>query len=160
MVIRIFMQKLKRFFLSRYAWCIVLCGCAVYGTTLGALGYTVGNFFLPISREFGCGIGEVSLYVTINSIVIALFIPLARAFTARHMRLSLSLGAGLLVLALLGMSQVKSLWQLYGCAVILGAGSGFFNGATVSFVATWKISATLIRCMWSVTARRWATSTW
>ena len=49
MVIRIFMQKLKRFFLSRYAWCIVLCGCAVYGTTLGALGYTVGNFFLPIS---------------------------------------------------------------------------------------------------------------
>lgn len=48
MVIRIFMQKLKRFFLSRYAWCIVLCGCAVYGTTLGALGYTVGKFsFCP-----------------------------------------------------------------------------------------------------------------
>lgn len=138
MVIRIFMQKLKRFFLSRYAWCIVLCGCAVYGTTLGALGYTVGNFFLPISREFGCGIGEVSLYVTINSIVIALFIPLTRAFTARHMRLSLSLGAGLLVLALLGMSQVKSLWQLYGCAVILGAGSGFFNGATVpTLIDSW-----------------------
>ena len=51
-----------------YAWLIVLSGCAFMGTTLGALGYTVGNFFLPVSRELGCGVGDVSLYVTINSI--------------------------------------------------------------------------------------------
>ena len=39
-----------------YAWLIVLSGCAFMGTTLGALGYTVGNFFLPVSRELGCGV--------------------------------------------------------------------------------------------------------
>lgn len=132
------MQKVKSFFLTHYAWCIVLCGCAMYGTTLGALGYTVGNFFLPISREFGCGLGQVSMYMTINSITIALFIPLTRSFTAKHMRLALSLGAGLIIAALIGMSRCMALWQLYACAILMGAGSGFFNGATVpTLIESW-----------------------
>lgn len=132
------MKKIKSFFLSHYAWCIVLCGCAIYGTTLGAIGYTVGNFYLPISQELGCGLGQVSMYVTINSITIALFIPLTRSFTAHHMRLACSMGAILIIIALLGFSQCHTLWQLYACAIVLGAGSGFFNGATVpTLIENW-----------------------
>lgn len=121
-----------------YAWLIVLSGCAFMGTTLGALGYTVGNFFLPVSRELGCGVGDVSLYVTINSISIALFIILTRRFVERHMRAALTTGALLIVIALVGLSCSTALWQFYLWAICLGAGSGFYNGATVpTLINSW-----------------------
>lgn len=121
-----------------YAWRIVMCGCAFMGTTLGALGYTVGNFFLPVSRDLGCGIGDVSLYVTINSITIAFFILLTRRLIERHMRMALTAGALLIVIALVGLSCSTALWQLYLWAVCLGAGSGFYNGATVpALISSW-----------------------
>lgn len=121
-----------------YAWIIVLSGCAFMGTTLGMLSYTVGNFFLPVSREFECGIADVSMYVTISSLSIAVFIPVVRRFIEHYTRRSLTFGAVLIIAALAGLSEISDLWQMYLWAVCLGAGSSFFNGATVpALVNSW-----------------------
>lgn len=114
-----------------YAWVIVWCGSCFFGTALGVLGYTVGNFFLPVSQSLGCGVGAVSFFVTLNTLAIAAAIPFARKLVEQNLRKALLAGATIVCLSLVGLSQCRELWQFYVGSVALGIGSSFFAGVTV-----------------------------
>ncbi len=121
-----------------YAYMIVLSVCAFYGMMLGLLGYTVGNFYLPISNELHCGVGEVALYSTISGFVMAFLIPIFRSFTEKNINLALSIGSILMVVSLIGFSRASAIWHFYIWSIIMGAGNAFYNGATLpSLIKRW-----------------------
>ncbi|MSA02767.1 MFS transporter [Lactonifactor sp. BIOML-A3] len=60
-----------------YAWNILLGVILIRGFAGGGINMTSGLFLLPVSREIGVGIGSLSLYMSISSVVLVLFLPLA-----------------------------------------------------------------------------------
>ncbi len=130
-----------------YPWLIMLCGCCYYGTFLGAIGYTVGNFLLPISQSFSCGLGQVSLYVTLHGLSVGLFIPVARRIVERNMRASLLFSSALIIFCLNMMARIDALWQLFIWCILLGIGNSFLRGATIpALIRKWfhKKSGTVL----------------
>lgn len=115
-----------------YAWVIMLCGCAIVGINLGVYAYTIGNFFLPVSRELGVGIGSVSVYHTLASFASAFMFPVARKLMAKYnLRAVLTCATLSAIAAYAAMSQVTALWQVYACAIWMGLSYSFYGGVTV-----------------------------
>ena len=132
-------QKKEFFFVEttkkprfHYAWIIMLCGCCIVGIQLGVLAYTIGNFFLPLSQSLGVGVGSISLYQTVSAFSGALVFPTAAKLIQKYgMRRVLTCSTISAALAYAAMSQVTALWQVYLCAVWIGASGAFYGGATV-----------------------------
>ncbi|MBR5284005.1 MAG: MFS transporter [Clostridia bacterium] len=122
-------KKNSRF---HYAWIIMFCGCCIVGIQLGVFSYTIGNFYLPLSRELNVGVGSIALYQTMSAFASALTFPTATKLMQKYgMRKVLTVATISAALAYTAMSRVNALWQVYLCAVWIGLSSAFYGGATV-----------------------------
>jgi len=109
------------------------CGLAMAGLSFGA--NCVGLFFMPIANSLGVGLGEVSLYLTINNLATGfsgvLAVRLCRKYDMRRV-------LGVCMILSFGtyfcLSRATATWQLYLLAAANGTLNAFYGMAMVSVV--------------------------
>ena len=67
-----------------YAWIILLGVILIRGFAGGGINSVSGLFLYPVSRDIGVGIGTLSIYLSITSIVMVLWLPLAGRLINRY----------------------------------------------------------------------------
>jgi len=104
-----------------YGWFMFIGCCIMQFTIVGAVINGAGMFYTPICEELGFGRGELALYATISSMMMALTAPFwGKVMTKLPIKVLL---AGCLIvdsLALVVMSMGTQLWHWYVAAVFLG----------------------------------------
>lgn len=108
-----------------HVWIVV--SCCVLMTTGIAIPLTCASTFFPkISEALGAGLGEVSMIMTIQCVVMALLLPFAgKMLATRNVRVVLSLAASLYGIGMGLMAFYDSLYQFYFSGVILGVAGAF-----------------------------------
>ena len=60
-----------------YAWFILLAVILIRGFAGGGINMTSGLFLSPVSQDIGVGIGTLSIYISIISVVMVIWLPIA-----------------------------------------------------------------------------------
>lgn len=110
------------------AWLMLIGCCFLMAGGSGTLSNSVGIFLRPIATDLNFGLGEVSLYMSIQGLAMAVALPFAgRILPKKNIRVVLSVAmlfcGGLFAL----MGSFSQLWQWYGTAVLLGIAMSFIN---------------------------------
>jgi sugar phosphate permease len=132
-------SKLPRFHIF-YGWWIVAAGmlCMLLAGGIGF--YTFGAFFIPIIDELGWSRTQLSLGMTIAS-VLGLAAPLVGSWVDKYgARIVMAIGALITgsAFALLGLTQ--SLWYFYLMCLILASGHfGILNIPVTKVVSNWFV---------------------
>ena len=120
---------------KNYAWIIVAAFCLSQGAMLGIVSNCFGLFYVPVSAEFGCGISDVSLSMTLSSLFMCLSVSLfsKRAILKWPIKYVLAI-ANLLVLLriILPFTHNIQVWWVVGAFV--GIGGSFLAGLSTSIV--------------------------
>ena len=107
-----------------YAWIILAAVILIRGFAGGGLNMTSGLFLAPVAGDLGVGIGSLSIYLSIVSVVMVLWLPAAgkllNRFDARVMALA---GAALQALAFAGFGWMDSVTGFYLLAAPYAMGS-------------------------------------
>ncbi|WP_182200262.1 MFS transporter [Paraliobacillus salinarum] len=109
-----------------FAWFVLIGLSIMIGLARGGLNNAGGLFLAPVSKDLGIGIGNLSIYLSISSIVTMLFLPLAGKLMAKYdIR-------GLLVLAIILQGGsfalfgfLDSVWGWYILSVPMAFGAIF-----------------------------------
>lgn len=75
------MAKQKKF---HYAWIVLIGMAIIMGIARGGINNAGGLFFSPVSEDFGIGIGSLTIYLSISSVITMLFLPLAGRMLAKY----------------------------------------------------------------------------
>lgn len=118
------MEKQKR--KVHFAWWVLVGLAIVVGIARGGINSAGGLFLAPVSKDLDIGMGQLTLYLSIASIVTMLFLPLAGKMIAKYdIRLvlitSIVLQAG--SFALFGL--MNSVWGWYLLAIPMSFGAIF-----------------------------------
>lgn len=104
-----------------YAWWIMVACCALQCGVTGIGASTAGSFLASVSNSLGVGTGQLSLYITIQNIVMLLFYPLAgKLLTKYDVRLTVSIPVIGICLTFAAMSCFHSMYQFYLAGAVLG----------------------------------------
>lgn len=107
-----------------YAFLIVASGIAIACVPCGIVLSCAGMFFSPISTYFDVPVASVSLYLSILSLTMAIFLPFAGKLMGKvDLRIMLSVCVLLDGLCMISMSFYDAVWQFYIAAVIEGLGT-------------------------------------
>ncbi len=83
-----------------YAWVILIGVILIRGFAGGGINMTSGLFLSPVSNEIGVGVGSLSIYLSISSIVIVVWLPFAGKLINRYdIRFVAAVGAALQALS-------------------------------------------------------------
>ncbi|WP_318614796.1 MFS transporter [Sporosarcina sp. YIM B06819] len=109
-----------------YAWWVLLGLVIMVGFAKGGVMTAGGLFLTPVTEDLGIGIGSLSLYFGISSIVTMIFLPIAGKMIAKYnirmlLVVSIILEAG--SFAMFGF--MNSVWGWYLFAVPMAIGSTF-----------------------------------
>ncbi len=120
-----------------YPWLILVSCCLLQGAGLGIVSNCAGVFYVPVMRDLGCSMSEISLHVTFNNI----FQCIGTLFVARVIRKVrvkyIIPAAGIIVsLTQISLSFSHSLVQWYICAIIQGFFVVFVTGIVVPLTIT------------------------
>ncbi|WP_217587572.1 MFS transporter [Lentibacillus saliphilus] len=74
-------EKRKRI---HFAWWVLIGLSIMIGLARGGINNAGGLFLSPVSQDLGIGIGSLSIYLSISSIVTMLFLPLAGKLMAKY----------------------------------------------------------------------------
>ncbi|MBO4288549.1 MAG: MFS transporter [Lachnospiraceae bacterium] len=117
---------MRSFFSKHYHWVIVAVCCGFSGVAAGLAVNCMGVFYLPVSKELGVGVGDISFYLTIMNIVQGLLSAVVvRVMKRVPLRLMLAIAAAVGTGCYLLMSLGTSVWHFYLVAVLLGAANAF-----------------------------------
>lgn len=101
-----------------YAWLILLSVILVRGFAGGGINMTSGLFLAPVSQEIGVGLGTLSIYLSITSVVMVLWLPIAGKLMNRYdVRLMAVLGAALQALSFAAFGLLHSVYGWYLLAI-------------------------------------------
>lgn len=101
-----------------YAWVVLLGVILIRGFAGGGINATSGLFLTPVSQEIGVGIGALSLYFSIVSLVTVLWLPTAGKLINRYdIRLVAVAGALLQTLSVAALSLMHSVYGWYLLAI-------------------------------------------
>lgn len=75
------MAKQKKF---HYAWIVLIGMAIIMGIARGGINNAGGLFFSPVSEDLGIGIGSLTIYLSISSVITMLFLPLAGRMLAKY----------------------------------------------------------------------------
>ncbi|WP_077358947.1 MFS transporter [Virgibacillus halodenitrificans] len=109
-----------------FAWWVLLGLSIMIGLARGGINNAGGLFLAPVSQDLGIGIGNLSIYLSISSIVTMLFLPLAGKMMAKYdirvlLIIAIILQAG--SFALFGL--MDSVWGWYVLSVPMAFGAIF-----------------------------------
>ncbi len=101
-----------------YAWIILLGVILIRGFASGGINMTSGLFLEPVSQEIGVGIGTISLYLSIMSVVTVIFLPVAGKLINKYdIRIISIIGACLQALSFVAFGLLKSVFGWYILAI-------------------------------------------
>lgn len=107
-----------------YAWIILLGVILIRGFAGGGINLTSGLFLSPVSNDIGVGIGTLSLYLSITSIVTVLWLPLAGKLVNKYdIRIIAVVGAILQALSFVALGFMNSVYGWYVLAIPFAMGS-------------------------------------
>lgn len=107
-----------------YAWWILLGVILIRGFAGGGINMTSGLFLFPVSQDIGTGIGTLSIYFSITSIVMVLWLPFAGKLMNRYdIRIMAAAGAVLQALSFVafGLLNHVSGWYLLAIPYAMGS---------------------------------------
>ena len=109
---------------THYAWLILLGVILVRGFAGGGLNTTSALFLSPVSEELQVGIGNLSIYFSITSIVMVLWLPFAGKLINRYdIRSMAILGAALQALSFAAFGFLRSVYGWYLLAIPYAMGA-------------------------------------
>lgn len=106
-----------------FAWLVLLGLCITVGFAKSGLNSSAGLFLSPVSKDIGVGLGNLTLYLSISSIVTMIFLPIGGKLMAKYdtrvlLSAAIILQAG--SYALFGL--MSSVWGWYILAIPLAVG--------------------------------------
>ncbi|WOV84828.1 MFS transporter [Sporosarcina jeotgali] len=111
-----------------YAWWILVGLCLMVGLGKGALNNTAGLFITPVAKDLGIGIGNLTLYLSISSIVTLIFLPIGGKMMAKYDIKALLIGAIILQAgAFAAFGFMKAVWGWYILSIPLAVGGVFIT---------------------------------
>ncbi|KAA0966394.1 MFS transporter [Sporosarcina sp. ANT_H38] len=111
-----------------YAWWILIGLCIMVGLGKGALNNSAGLFLTPVSKELGIGMGSLTLYLSISSVVTMLILPIGGKMMAKYntkylLTIAIILQAG----AFAAFGLMNSVWGWYVLSIPLAVGGVFIT---------------------------------
>ena len=107
-----------------YAWLILLGVILIRGFAGGGINMTSGLFLYPVSQEIGVGLGSLSIYFSITSIVTVLWLPFAGKLINKYdIRIVTIAGAILQALSFAGMGFMNAVYGWYLLAIPYAMGA-------------------------------------
>lgn len=129
------MREKRPFF---YGW-VIVATCLISVFVAASISQTFSVYFLPISDEFGWDRAQVSLALSVNMLVTALFSTLAGKLATMYGPKKVILaGISMMALSAVLLSGMRSLWQYYLLTGLGGVGfcfSGIVPGTVL--IARW-----------------------
>lgn len=114
------MKKIK----LHYAWFVLLGVILIRGFAGGGINMTSGLFLFPVSQEIGVGMGTLSIYFSITSIVMVLWLPFAGKLINKYdIRIVTIAGAILQALSFVGMGFMNAVYGWYLLAIPYAMGA-------------------------------------
>ena len=107
-----------------YAWIVLIGLIIIRGFAGGGINMTSGLFLSPVSKELGIGIGSLSLYLSITSIVMILWLPTSGKMVNRYDIKWVALISGVLqCLSFIGFGFMKNVYVWYILAIPYSLGA-------------------------------------
>ncbi|MEG0276067.1 MAG: MFS transporter [Coprobacillus sp.] len=107
-----------------YAWIILVAVSLIRGVAGPALNGSSGLFLSPVSSDLGVGIGQLSLYLSISSIVTLFWLPIAGHILNKYsIKFVVLLGIVLQAGGFVVLGFMKSIWGWYIMAIPLAMGA-------------------------------------
>lgn len=105
---------------KHYAWAI-LAACCALSLSIGITANCAGQYFVPITRDLGFGMGEFTFYGSIRGVfmVFAMF-QLNKILEKVNFRLLIAGGFALTMVITALMSTFNHIWQWYVAGAVLG----------------------------------------
>lgn len=101
-----------------YAWIILLGICIIRGLAGGAITSSSGLFFKPVADDLGVGIGQLSLYLSISSLAMLVWLPFAgKLVQKKDCRYVATIGVLLQSGSFIALGFMDHLWAWYIFAI-------------------------------------------
>lgn len=117
------LQKNKKKNRIHYAWWILLSCCLIQGASLGLINNCAGIYFVPVSTELGVSTGDLSLYLTFQTLVSCLGMLLAKRMLLHiPLRILMVSAACFVGFPIMALSNGSKLWHWYLSGALQGVG--------------------------------------
>src|SRR5699024_12715295 len=109
-------------------WLVLIGLCITVGLGKAGINNTAGLFVSPISKDLGIGVGNLTLYLSISSIFIMIFLPIGGKVMAKYdARVVLIIAIILQAGAFAAFGLMSSVWGWYILAIPLAIGGVFIT---------------------------------
>ncbi|MEC0093504.1 MFS transporter [Paenibacillus macquariensis] len=109
-----------------FAWWVLVGIVIMVGLMKGGINSAGGLFLTPVTKDLGIGMGSMSLYFSISSIVVMLFLPIAGKLMAKYdIRTVLITGTILQAGSFAMFGFMNSVWGWYLFCIPMSIGSVF-----------------------------------
>lgn len=106
-----------------YAWVILLAVSLIRGIAGPGINASSGLFLLPVSTELGIGVGQLSLYLSVSSIAMMLFLPAAgKLFNRYSVKKMILAGAVLQAGGFILLGFMNRVWAWYFISIPIAMG--------------------------------------
>ncbi|WP_269477425.1 MFS transporter [Hominibacterium faecale] len=107
-----------------YAWLVLVGVILIRGFAGGGLNMTSSLFLAPAAAEIGTGIGRLSVYLSITSVVMVIWLPAAGKLINKYdVRKMAAAGAALQALSFAGFGLMKTVYGWYVLAIPYAMGA-------------------------------------
>lgn len=111
-----------------YAWWILVGLCVMVGLGKGVLNNSAGLYLPPVAKDLHIGMGSLTLYLSISSVVTLIFLPIGGKMLAKYnTRMLLTVAIILQAGAFAAFGLMRSVWGWYILAVPLAIGGVFIT---------------------------------
>lgn len=108
-----------------YAW-FVLVACCMLTFGMGLISYCAGQYLASVSGELGVGMGQLTLYITVQGLGMAFASPfVGRAMEKININLLLTGAYALVILAVAAMGLYTEVWMWYISGAVIGVLGAF-----------------------------------
>mgnify|MGYP003935459933 CR=1 FL=1 len=130
---RIFMSDNKK---MHYAWKVMIALILIKLGTGSASYATMGNFVAPVVRELECQVSELTMFISIEAIAMALLYTTASKVLTTAKRIGLVMGFASIaeVIGIMLMSTYKSVYMFYISALMIGVAQSFTGFVAIPIV--------------------------
>ena len=105
---------------KHYAW-VILVACCVFCFGFGMTANSMGQFFVPVTRELGLGMGQFTMYMTFSGLIqVASMTMLNKMLDKVKLRVLLTCCFVVRLSCTALMGTFHHLWQWYAVGVVMG----------------------------------------
>ncbi len=111
-----------------FAWLILVGLCVMVGLGKSGINNSAGLFLTPVSKDLGIGMGNLTLYLSVSSVVTMILLPICGKLMAKYnIRIVLSVAIILQAGSFALFGLMNSVWGWYILAVPMAIGGVFIT---------------------------------